>query len=118
MIDEKLLLEKLEHDLEREKTKLHEEDASLFLVVVCSTLRTVIDIIKKQKKIEWIPCSNELPSLYQNVLVCTKYRKLIIAYRRFLDDAWIDMQGNVIPDVVAWQPTPEPYESKRRKAKK
>lgn len=53
MIDEKILLEKLNMELDKAKARFDEcEDFDCFYAAVCSSLETTIKLVEKQPKIE------------------------------------------------------------------
>lgn len=56
----------------------------------------------------WIPCSKKMPLFIDNVLVCTKSGGIKIASLT-VGKRFCDMYMNIIDDVIAWQPLPEPY---------
>ena len=54
----------------------------------------------------WIPCSERLPENSRTVLV-TDWGETCVGKR--YDGRWWDCDGNVLKDVSAWMPLPEPY---------
>ena len=54
----------------------------------------------------WIPCSERMPENSRTVLV-TDWG--ITGFGRRFDGRWWDCDGNVLKDVSAWMPLPEPY---------
>ena len=62
----------------------------------------------------WIPCSEKLPEVFDNVLICTKEGGRTIGHRcpnqKF--GRFYDLHSSAIDDVIAWQPLPEPYQPK------
>ena len=65
----------------------------------------------------WIPCSEKLPELRQNVLVTVKYTGFMgmhgywtkTGHMKAENDWWGDCAGG---DVIAWQPLPEPFKER------
>ena len=65
----------------------------------------------------WIPCSEKLPELRQNVLVTVKYTGFMGMHGYWIktghmeaeNDWWGDCAGG---EVIAWQPLPLPYQPK------
>ena len=65
----------------------------------------------------WIPCSEKLPELRQDVLVTVKYTGFMGMHGYWIktghmeaeNDWWGDCAGG---EVIAWQPLPEPYQPK------
>ena len=65
----------------------------------------------------WIPCSEKLPELRQDVLVTVKYTGFMGMYGYWIktghmeaeNDWWGDCAGG---EVIAWQPLPKPYQPK------
>ena len=65
----------------------------------------------------WIPCSEKLPELRQDVLVTVKYTGFMGMHGYWIktghmeaeNDWWGNCAGG---EVIAWQPLPEPYQPK------
>lgn len=65
---------------------------------------------------EWIPVSERLPEMYDDVLICSEDGWIEVAHRwgtgdEFIDNdgaSWTINEGND-DDVLAWMPLPEPY---------
>lgn len=86
---------------------------------VCPTeqeaARLAIKALEHQDK-RWIPVSEKLPESYQRLVVQTKSGYLMLS--RYHNNVFYnieyferrDKQGQIISDVIAWQPLPEPYE--------
>ena len=65
----------------------------------------------------WIPCSEKLPELRQDVLVTVKYTGFMGMHGYWIQtghmEAENDWWGNCAGgEVIAWQPLPEPYQTK------
>ena len=65
----------------------------------------------------WIPCSEKLPELRQDVLVTVKYTGFMGMHGYWIKtghmEAENDWCGNCAGgEVIAWQPLPEPYQPK------
>lgn len=93
----------------------------------CDSLANMFisDVIKVIKSIEkeynngWIPCSDRLPEIGQEVIVATQNGSVYSnIYYDYTDSnakepcfhSWDDEMWNCFePDVIAWQPLPEPY---------
>lgn len=62
---------------------------------------------------EWIPVSERLPKVDQEVLATTKWGEVTIAERLDIgSDCWFINEGDsnaYTEDILAWQPLPEPY---------
>ena len=63
----------------------------------------------------WIPCSEKLPELRQDVLVTVKYTGFMGMHGYWIQtghmEAENDWWGNCAGgEVIAWQPLPEPYQ--------
>lgn len=60
-------------------------------------------------KSEWIPVSERLPDIHDEVLV-TAHGEVSIAWL-YLDGEWRsnDMPQQMFKDIIAWMPLPEPY---------
>lgn len=62
----------------------------------------------------WIPCSERLPEVFDNVLICTKEGGRAIGHRcpNQKPGRYYDLHSSAIDNVIAWQPLPEPYHPK------
>ena len=80
----------------------------------------VIEIVKQeaeQYNNGWIPCSEKLPDVKQDVLVTVKYTGFMGMHGYWIktghmeaeNDWWGDCAGG---EVIAWQPLPQPYQPK------
>jgi hypothetical protein len=68
----------------------------------------------------WIPCSERLPEVGSQVIVCYEFKKKRYIYiadfygdGKFhgLDDEYLTTQGRKYRKAVAWMPLPTPYRS-------
>lgn len=59
----------------------------------------------------WIPCSERLPEVFHNVLICTKEGGRSIGHRcpNQAFGRYYDLHSSPIDNVIAWQPLPAPY---------
>ena len=114
--------------------KLEEEKMSYFLTIantedekldyayeqVGDALDKAIEIVKQeaeQYNNDWIPCSEKLPDVRQDVLVTVKYTGFMGVHGYWIktghmeaeNDWWGDCAGG---EVIAWQPLPQPYQPK------
>ena len=55
----------------------------------------------------WIPCSERLPTKYDNLLICQSDGYVNVGYYSL--NGFKDMNSYPYKDVIAWQPLPEPY---------
>ena len=67
----------------------------------------------------WIPCSERLPEVFDNVLICTKEGGRAIGHRcpNQKPGRYYDLHSSAIDNVIAWQPLPEPYIPKQEEQK-
>ena len=66
-----------------------------------------------EKPNKWIPTSESMPPIGQDVLVCDLDGDMYITYLH-LNGTWgFEYCGNKIKNVVAWQELPLPYEAGR-----
>ena len=79
-----------------------------------------IEIVKQeaeQYNNGWIPCSEKLPDVRQDVLVTVKYTGFMGMHGYWIktghmeaeNDWWGDCAGG---DVIAWRPLPEPFKER------
>ena len=79
-----------------------------------------IEIVKQEAERYnngWIPCSEKLPDVRQDVLVTVKYTGFMGMHGYWIktghmeaeNDWWGDCAGG---EVIAWQPLPQPYQPK------
>ena len=55
----------------------------------------------------WIKCSEWMPELHKQVLVCDENKKVFICC--YAQGYWRDYRvGNSFSDITYWQPLPEP----------
>ena len=94
------------------------KDANSVSVAVMGAFLDGYEIGKKEnepKKSEWIPVSEKLPEVGQNVIV-TDDRDKVFEYK--LDSLDVDKYTTgkwrfLEHEIIAWQPLPEPYEGGR-----
>ena len=71
------------------------------------------DESKKMDNNGWIPCSERLPAKYGEYLCVNKYGSYILGYpyRKKADDdlIMVETDNEIMLEVIAWQPLPEPY---------
>lgn len=77
---------------------------------------TCIDILKRlpsaQPEQQWIPCSERLPELDDEVLVTDDYdciRHCIFCKRGETWRGFVTYEEGMTIDAIAWQPLPSPY---------
>jgi hypothetical protein len=63
---------------------------------------------------QWIPCSERMPDIHEEVLICDSFvTQRVYTLTRISDDevGWEDDYGfyHSLEDVEAWMPLPEPY---------
>ena len=69
-------------------------------------IHLVMDLAPSADVPQWIPRSERMPENSRTVLV-TDWG--ITGFGRRFDGRWWDCDGNVLKDVSAWMPLPEPY---------
>ena len=70
-----------------------------------------IELYAFWQKHQWIPCSEKKPRMIDAVLVCEKDGFMNVAIRGQAGKFY-DTYANVLDDVVAWMPLPEPFKPK------
>lgn len=68
---------------------------------------------------DWIKTSDKLPEQYQDVLVTTEDGYVDIADYNGIN-SWSDREGFYYenPEIIAWQPLPEPYREENDNGRK
>lgn len=65
--------------------------------------------VTPQPKTEWIPCSERLPEIHQDVLLTLRSLEIEVGYRAVAEPYFFCHGGYIEPqNVLAWQPLPEP----------
>jgi len=77
-----------------------------------------IDVIKGLPSVQqWIPCSERLPEVNREVLVCTNEKDIFVAKRyKPWDYEWYEtVEYRRLLTVTAWMPLPEPYKQEENR---
>ena len=109
----------VEHDYEQSQHCKDIGDCGMRDCVLC-VFDKAIEIVKheaEQYNDGWIPCSEKLPDVRQDVLVTVKYTGFMGMHGYWIktghmeaeNDWWGDCAGG---EVIAWQPLPQPYQPK------
>ena len=110
------IIEKLE-EIRVKKTCNKEKCDTKELCRIC-VVDDAIEIVKQeaeQYNNGWIPCSEKLPDVRQDVLVTVKYTGFMGMHGYWIktghmeaeNDWWGDCAGG---EVIAWQPLPKPFQ--------
>ena len=67
------------------------------------------ELSEERRSRQWITCSERLPERYTDVLFCD----IRYVYLGYLSDNYWVKGDNVVKNVVAWMPLPEPYEEEK-----
>lgn len=91
----------------------YKEDPAEY-VDVCAGLREAERIIRKHMNGGWIPVEKCLPEEIKEVLIFTEYGFMYIGiyYKGIWRKSFPIL--DIVTDVVAWRPLPEPYRPERR----
>ena len=82
----------------------------------CKAIKETVKEIEENHN-DWIPCSEKLPELRQDVLVTVKYTGFMGMHGYWIktghmeaeNDWWGDCAGG---EVIAWQPLPKPFKER------
>lgn len=79
------------------------------------TMNMITSFINNQPTVSndgWIPCSERLPEEYGEYLVCNKYEVYGLGFPKKdnYGNVYVETDSEIITEVVAWMPLPEPYE--------
>lgn len=84
--------------------------------------KNIVQEVAEEYNNGWIPCSERLPEIGQEVIVATKNGSVFSnIYYDYTDSnakepcfhSWDDEMWNCFePDVIAWQPLPEPFKER------
>ena len=83
------------------------------------SLEAVLEDIKQAEaeyKGSWIPCSEKLPELRQDVLVTVKYTGFMGMHGYWIKTGHMEAENDWCGDcaggeVIAWQPLPKPFQN-------
>lgn len=81
-------------------------------------IERITDIIRKHMNAGWIPLEERLPEAGKSVLCCSDDERMIIGvlHKEYYIDFGIAVAENynqIMHDVIAWRPLPEPYRPER-----
>lgn len=129
------ILDMLEEKLKKSEERYHRylDDSNLSCMFDRSdieekrvdTIKEMIEIVQEvaeEYNGGWIPCNERLPEIGQEVIVATKNGSVFSnIYYDYTDSnakepcfhSWDDEMWNCFePDVIAWQPLPEPFKER------
>ena len=122
------ILERLEEKLKKSEERYHRylDDSNLPCIFDKSDIEeTRADTIKEMLEIVqevaeeynngWIPCSEKLPELRQDVLVTVKYTGFMGMHGYWIKTGHMEAENDWCGDcaggeVIAWQPLPKPFQ--------
>ena len=88
--------------------------APMIRVVSEAEIKEIIKQVAAEYNNGWIPCSERLPEENMEVIVTISemdgYNHTSTSWMQ--DGVWIIKKTPLQPTVIAWQPIPEPYQSK------
>ena len=74
----------------------------------------IVQEVAKEYGNGWIPCSDRLPRIGEQVMVCNRYGSVFVSHITYLNPR-VDIHGECHDfgshySVIAWQPLPAPYQ--------
>lgn len=126
MIDEKVLIERLEEEKQSspcrntqckdcQYTNQCYEGEQCYKVGMDNVV-AIVNQLAEEHNNGWIPCSDRLPRIGEQVMVCNRYGSVFVSHITYLNPR-VDIRGCCHDfgshyDVIAWQPLPAPYQPK------
>ncbi len=109
------IIDKLEKEIFSAELYGDEWDGQTIDNLLClGNARDVIEQVAAEYNNGWIPCSERLPEENMEVIVTISemdgYNHTSTSWLQ--DGVWIIKKTPLQPTVIAWQPIPEPYQSK------
>lgn len=116
MIDEKVLIERLEEEAEEHKKYWQEFGDEDSFGGMNATMRAIeiVNQLAEESNNGWIPCSERLPEECVPVLVCNIEGKVYIRQINWISRgrAQIPYWSQNSTGIIAWQPLPTPFKPK------
>lgn len=114
MIDEKMLIERLEGESYLTTNDDGETDKFSVQIVELKDIKKIVKDLASEHNNGWIPCKEGIPDdSGEPVMATTINGDLLIAIYEPEDCMWWASDYDGTADVIAWMPLPEPYKEEK-----
>lgn len=92
------------------KRKYSDDEVLAEMRRVSEEKEQLIQELKEATAQRWIPVAERFPEAKEDVLICTRFGWILIAWYGPNGQSWhVIPAGTTLDDIIAWMPLPEPY---------